>query len=412
MKETRLRIVSATDDVAVRYAEERPSTCEVIALFRAAGLGGPWDQPARVQRMIEEAQCVLVARADGQIVGLVRVLTDFVHTATIADLAVRPEVEALGIGSELLARATATFPGVKFIAQPGRQTNRFFLTSGFSPTVGMVLARSPDCREQLLEGWPGPVAGPVLATEADPDGRPPAPQPRFRLTLIGGFSLTKDGRAEQLFRNDQRLIALLALQARTVPRGFVAGTLWSEVSEERAAGNLRTEVWRLRRRGLPIVECRPGGLRLSPEIVVDVLEAERVARAILDRTDLLPSESTDALVFDTSELLPGWYADWVVAERERHRLLRLQALRVLSERLVADGRYSAAVLAANGAVNCEPLDEQAHQLLVEAHLAAGNKAKAIRCYRTYAQMLEREFGLQPSAEMQRLIAENSAGGGS
>jgi DNA-binding SARP family transcriptional activator len=81
------------------------------------------------------------------------------------------------------------------------------------------------------------------------------------------------------------------------------------------------------------------------------------------------------------------------------------ALRVLCERLIDAGMFGGAVLAANGAVNCEPLDEQAYRLLVRAHLAAGNKAEAIRRYRAYEQMLKREFGLQPSAEMQQLIAE-------
>ncbi len=409
MKETQFRLVAPVEGGDVQYAEERPTASEVIALFQASGLAGPWDQPKRVQRMIDEAQCVLTARAEGRLVGLVRVLTDYVHTATVADLAVRSEVECLGIGSELLGRATAAFPGVKFIAQTGWQTDRFFLTNGFAPAVGMVLTRTQTRYEQLSEGRPRVV------TAADPTGRPdrdvqalPAsapPRPRFRLSLIGGFGLTADGRSEQLFTNGQRLIAFLALQARTVPRSFVAGTLWPEVSEQRAAGNLRSEVWRLRRRGLTIVEGRPGGLRLSPEIVVDVLEAERAARRILDGADVPADGGVDALVFDTGELLPGWYVDWVVTERERHRLLRLQALRVLCERLIDAARFGGAVLAANGAVSCEPLDEQAQRLLVRAYLAAGNKAEAIRRYRVYEQLLAREFGLQPSAEMQQLIAD-------
>lgn len=41
----------------------------------------------------------------------------------------------------------------------------------------------------------------------------------------------------------ERLIAFLAVQAQPDQRVFVAGTLWTDASEERANASLRTTPW-------------------------------------------------------------------------------------------------------------------------------------------------------------------------
>jgi hypothetical protein len=66
---------------SVRYTDaDEPSASEVIMLFRAAGLNGPLDEPERLAKMLLASQHVITARVDGQLVGLIRVLTDFAIT--------------------------------------------------------------------------------------------------------------------------------------------------------------------------------------------------------------------------------------------------------------------------------------------------------------------------------------------
>lgn len=126
---------------SVRYTEDRPSVGEIIDLFRAAGLNGPLDEPERVKRMVDEAQYLLSARLESRLVGLVRVLTDFSFNAFIADLAVLPEFQRRGIGSELLRRSTEPFPGVKFVVHPGHESAGFYRANGFSEAASMVRMR-------------------------------------------------------------------------------------------------------------------------------------------------------------------------------------------------------------------------------------------------------------------------------
>jgi N-acetylglutamate synthase-like GNAT family acetyltransferase len=115
----------------VVYSEkDKPSAFEVIHLFRSAGLNGPLDEPERIAQMLSAAQLTITARVDGSLVGLIRVLTDFAFNAFVADLAVRPEIQGKGVGTELLTRATASNGAVKYILQT-HDSGHFYLKRGF-----------------------------------------------------------------------------------------------------------------------------------------------------------------------------------------------------------------------------------------------------------------------------------------
>jgi N-acetylglutamate synthase-like GNAT family acetyltransferase len=117
----------------VVYSEkDKPSASEVILLFRSAGLNGPLDEPKRITQMLTTAQQTITARVDGRLVGLIRLLTDFSFNAFVADLAVSPDFQGNGVGTELLARATASNEDVKYILQT-YDSGDFYLKCGFVP---------------------------------------------------------------------------------------------------------------------------------------------------------------------------------------------------------------------------------------------------------------------------------------
>jgi DNA-binding SARP family transcriptional activator len=117
--------------------------------------------------------------------------------------------------------------------------------------------------------------------------------------------------------------------------------------------------------------------------------------------DILNVETLSAM---SADLLPDWYEDdWVVAHRERYHHLRLHALEAMCERLTAARRYGEAVEAGLAAVRAEPLRESAHQALVRAHLAEGNRFEAARQYRSCRGLLRNELGLEPSPGLQALV---------
>ncbi|MBT0768573.1 GNAT family N-acetyltransferase [Kineosporia sp. J2-2] len=123
-----------------RVADEVPSAEETAELFGAAGLNGPLDDLPRLERMLSTAQQVITARAPGgQLVGLVRVLTDFGFNAFIADLAVRPGWQRRGLGTRLVSTAVRDQPGVKFVVQPGHDSGAFWRKLGFDPAPTCVV---------------------------------------------------------------------------------------------------------------------------------------------------------------------------------------------------------------------------------------------------------------------------------
>ncbi len=126
-------------DASLRLTRDGASADEVAELFGAAGLNGPLDDPARLKRMLDEAQELVVARAeDGTLVGLIRVLTDFSFNAFIADLAVRPGWQGQGLGSRLVNAVVADHPGVKFVVHPGHDSGPFWTKLGFEPAPTCV----------------------------------------------------------------------------------------------------------------------------------------------------------------------------------------------------------------------------------------------------------------------------------
>jgi DNA-binding SARP family transcriptional activator len=220
--------------------------------------------------------------------------------------------------------------------------------------------------------------------------------------LLRGFQLVSGGRQVDLPVGSQRLVAFLAIHRRVLSRTYVAGNLWTDQSEEHANASLRTALWRLRRHGFRLIESTRSHLQLSPSVTVDLYEMEALAKQVLRHEQLPSPKPLDPLLFE-AELLGDWYDDWVMLERERFRQTRLYALETLCEDLAKAGSYALAVEAGLASVAAEPLRESAHRALIKAHFAAGNLNDAIRQYRLYRRLLSDQLGLEPSAEMERVI---------
>ena len=226
------------------------------------------------------------------------------------------------------------------------------------------------------------------------------------LHLFGGPHLTCDGRRLEIPEGSKRVLAFVALARRPVGRRYAAGMLWPEHDEARAAGNLRSALWRLRNADidvLDVLDVDKTTIGVRADVVVDARDllawAARLRADVPEAGDLqVPATWVEAL-----DLLPGWYDDWVLAERERLRQTVLHALEALSTCLLVAGRSADAVDAALLAVCAEPLRESAQRCLVRAHVAEGNLTEARRSVELYRGLLARELGTEPSDALTRLL---------
>jgi DNA-binding SARP family transcriptional activator len=184
-----------------------------------------------------------------------------------------------------------------------------------------------------------------------------------------------------------------------VDRRVAAGVLWPDVEDCRAAGNLRSALWRLQQVGCPLVAAEQSWLGLRDDVEVDLAHLEAWATRVLANAPSAGDLGVDPGPIADLELLPGWYDDWVLSVRERLQLRLLHALEALSRLLRRAGRPAAAVEAVHVAVLAEPLRESGQRALIEAHQAAGDWIAAQRQYDAFRSILRREIGVEPSAEL-------------
>ena len=225
----------------------------------------------------------------------------------------------------------------------------------------------------------------------------------YALSLFDGFELVEYGGSRiTLPASAQRLLAFLAVHEGPHLRSYVAGMLWPDKSETRSHANLRSMVWRLRQPGIEVVDASEREIGLADGVVVDARQLVVLAQALFNGTDpTLTYAARDLLA--ARELLPGWYDEWVLVERERLRHLRQHALEVLCSRLVELGRIGEAVDVALSSVADDPLRESAQRVLIQAHLAEGNAAEALRQYETYRNLLRESLGVEPGPGVRELF---------
>jgi DNA-binding SARP family transcriptional activator len=225
--------------------------------------------------------------------------------------------------------------------------------------------------------------------------------PIWELRLLGYWELRYGGRPVTTGVRQQRLIAALAILGGRSRRSL-ASLLWPDSSEARAAGNLRASVFRITHYLPRVLREDPGALRLDEGVAVDLTAVRLLmARMADDRT---PGVSlTEAEALRTAALLPGWYDDWVTGEQDRLNQQRLWSLEVLARHYLADGHAPLALDAASTVAVAEPLRESAQLLLVQARLACGDQASALRGYLDYRHRLAVELGALPSATFGRVL---------
>jgi DNA-binding SARP family transcriptional activator len=225
------------------------------------------------------------------------------------------------------------------------------------------------------------------------------------LHLFGGPFITHGRRRLAIPEGSKRLLVFVALHRGHVERRYAAGALWPTGDDARAAGNLRSALWRLNGTGVQLLSTDKYGLSIRDDVVVDVHVISAWAARLIGGSPSRDDLRIMPCGVDALDLLPGWYDDWVLLERERVRQRLLHALEALSRQLVRLRRCAEAVEAAMMAVSAEPLRASAQRALIEAHLAEGNWVEGRRSFETYRDLLDRELDTQPDPGLAAMVRQ-------
>lgn len=221
--------------------------------------------------------------------------------------------------------------------------------------------------------------------------------------LFGGPYVTSNGHRQDVPEGSKRLLAFVALRRTRVERPHAAGALWPFGDDERAAGNLRSALWRLRGAGIEVLVADKWSLALADGVEVDVHLLSEWASRLIEGVAGDDDLSLRQVRADALDLLPGWYDDWAIMERERMRQRILHALEELCRLLTRLGRYADAIEVSMKAINAEPLRESAQRALVEAHVSEGNLVEARRTFLSYRRLVNEELGVEPSPRFAALV---------
>ncbi|MEM7226810.1 MAG: BTAD domain-containing putative transcriptional regulator, partial [Pseudomonadota bacterium] len=237
---------------------------------------------------------------------------------------------------------------------------------------------------------------------------------KLRITLLGGFQARLgDGPALALKgRKAQALLALLALSGGTpLTREKLTGLLWSERGEEQARGSLRQALAELRRAlgegDTHYLGADRDSLSLNgANFRCDALDLEAlVASGELERACALYGGP----LLDGISVADPAFEDWLAAERARFAELAQGALNRLLARQTGAGDSAAAVATARKLLDLDPLQEPVHRALMSLYADQGERAMALKQYRTCRDLLANELGVEPEAETTALFEALKSG---
>ncbi len=110
---------------------------EIIGLYRAVGWNAYADDPSTLETGLSGSSRVVVARDNGRLIGLARVISDGASICYLQDVLVHPDAQRKGVGRSLVLAALAPYSSVRQKVlltddEPGQRA--FYESLGYSET--------------------------------------------------------------------------------------------------------------------------------------------------------------------------------------------------------------------------------------------------------------------------------------
>ena len=243
---------------------------------------------------------------------------------------------------------------------------------------------------------------------------PPAKDDLLSLALLGGFAMNLSGEEIRIaIQKGKALIAYLVLSpTQNESRERVAGLLWSESEEFHARASLRQTLRQLRQAfddaGIAVLEADRSGIR------VDLTKVDLDVQRVIDAAS---QGGTTPLMFQTRRLtdvlLRGFedidpaFRTWLMVQRQTlfdQLTVMLEAAMVAEEGDDASRKNAAAAL-----IQIDPTHEGACRFLMQAYATDGDVSSALRQYKQLWDLLDDEYGMEPSEATQDLVARIKSG---
>jgi DNA-binding SARP family transcriptional activator/tetratricopeptide (TPR) repeat protein len=255
----------------------------------------------------------------------------------------------------------------------------------------------------------------MLARAARPRRQPPHDSPMrpadpFRLVTLGRLALATPSAQDEPSLSKRRrklaVLAVLALERRPLSRDTLVEMFWGEQEESRARHSLSDALSHLRRvLGRDAIAIGGVDVLLADRgaVVVDALEFAEAARA---------GHHERAVELYTGPFLEGVYVEgsasfehWVDRQRRALHSIYLDSLRAGCTAARSHGDEAKRALLSARWLDVEPLSTEAALHRIESLRASGDADaidRALADHERLSARLERDFGVRPAPEVERL----------
>src|SRR3954462_6120483 len=242
----------------------------------------------------------------------------------------------------------------------------------------------------------------------------PATAPRLSVSLVGRLAIRFNGQSVELrTQKAGAVLSYLALiEAKQESRERLVGLLWSRSDEEKARGSLRQGIRELRATfedagyhgftaGRLSIQIDPAMVEVDVESIIKAAEGGSVHPLLLNTPNL-----EEHILEGLGDLDPSFRV-WVLAKRQtiHDRLMRSLAPALVATDVSANTRKDTAA----AIVNLDPTHEEASCHLMQVHAEQGDVAGALRIYKALWDLLDEDYGMEPSAATQDLVAKIKLG---
>jgi LuxR family transcriptional regulator, maltose regulon positive regulatory protein len=275
------------------------------------------------------------------------------------------------------------------------------------------------------QGWEPPYAARLLQ-ELDLAEITLHPGFQLKVHALGGFQVWRSElpvgpKAWRREKSRQLFQLLLTYRGTGLDRDQIIEHLWPEMDPAAAQRNFKVALNTLYNVLEPEREAgsesaffsREGSIYLLRPAADLSLDVDEFTRLVRQGEDLLPSQPEAAAAFlqqavelYRGEYLPeARYETWAAAERERLAVLFLRAADRLSELLLQQGLYEAAVDLCQRIIASDSCWERAYRHLMLAFHALGDRGQLARAYQRCQATLRLELDVAPAAETEQLYQQ-------
>ena len=228
------------------------------------------------------------------------------------------------------------------------------------------------------------------------------------IKMFGQFSIEFSDQTTIKWRTKKtkELMAfLLHHRNDTLSKDRIIETLWGELPTDKAYRQLYNGIYQIRKTlkayAVPrsvITIDKTYNIQLDDDFAkCDAELFLKTAEASEPSTEIL----REAVNMYKGDYLAYEYYDWSTQEANRLKILYLEMLAKLANKLIEEKRYEEAETHLPLLLREDPLNENGVKTSMKLYYRTGHKSKAIECYETHKEMMIQEMDASPSESVRK-----------